>query len=222
MGSLPLNISPSYLSHFMNGMKTQLRLCSLFQEDGRFITFVNRTGRPVILSSKSWKDGRYFWSAGILINVNCSFTWRFIGNFSSMFEDYFLLLPESYDAARTSELQFLAEYLGDDAGEDMEITFNEEIGPLKLVSMRYLTNRESATVILKRRDKSLPRVVDIIQDRLARGEIITEDIPLTLARNIQHLRRKLETIENNLLSPCQHCHQIHIYNVRQSKMENYF
>ena len=45
-----------------------------------------------------------------------------------MFEDYFLLLPESYDSARTSELQFLAEYLGDDAGQDMEITFNEEVG----------------------------------------------------------------------------------------------
>ena len=72
--------------------------------------------------------------------------------------------------------------------------------------MSYLTNRESATVILRRRDKvrlqacsltvdkkkcfqSLPRVVDIIQDRLARGQILTEDIPLTLARNIQHLRR---------------------------------
>ena len=44
-----------------------------------------------------------------------------------MFEDYFLLLPESYDSARTSELQFLAEYLGDDAGQDMEITFNDEV-----------------------------------------------------------------------------------------------
>ena len=38
-----------------------------------------------------------------------------------------MLLPESYDSARTSELQFLAEYFGDDAGQDMEITFNEKV-----------------------------------------------------------------------------------------------
>ena len=71
--------------------------------------------------------------------------------------------------------------------------------------MTYLTNGESATVLLKRRDKvrlcltvdlnemlcskSPPKVVDMIQDRLARGETLTKDIPLNLARSIQYLRR---------------------------------
>ena len=29
-------------------------------------------------------------------------------------------------------------------------------------------------------------------------------------------------IKENLLSPCQYCREIHIYNLRNSKFENYF
>ena len=51
-----------------------------------------------------------------------------IGDSSSIFEDYFLLLPESYNSARSNQLQFLAEYVDVDEGSgDMEITFNEEV-----------------------------------------------------------------------------------------------
>ena len=37
-------------------------------------------GRPVILSSRALKQGKYLWSAGIVININSSFTWRFLGH----------------------------------------------------------------------------------------------------------------------------------------------
>ena len=51
-----------------------------------------------------------------------------LGDSSSIFEDYFLLLPESYNSARSNQLQFLAEYVDVDEGSgDMEITFNEEV-----------------------------------------------------------------------------------------------
>ena len=37
-----------------------------------------------------------------------------------------MLLPESYNSARSNQLQFLAEYVDEGSG-DMEITFNEEV-----------------------------------------------------------------------------------------------
>ena len=106
-----------------------------------FNTLIGVSGRQVLLSSKSFKQGKYFWSAGIVIDINSDFTWKFLGDSfsniinkiidclgdsSSIFEDYFLLLPESYNSARSNQLQFLAEYVDEGSG-DMEITFNEEV-----------------------------------------------------------------------------------------------
>ena len=121
----------------MSSLSTE-QVSKLFVE---FNTLIGVSGRQVLLSSKSFKQGKYFWSAGIVIDINSDFTWKFLGDSfsniinkiidclgdsSSIFEDYFLLLPESYNSARSNQLQFLAEYVDEGSG-DMEITFNEEV-----------------------------------------------------------------------------------------------
>ena len=45
-----------------------------------FKTLIKLSGRQVLLSSKSFKQGKYFWSAGIVIDINSDFTWKFLGD----------------------------------------------------------------------------------------------------------------------------------------------
>ena len=136
------------------------RLCTLFEEDGRFVKFINRTGKQIvcwiqysdwsirktsssikqILQTRqiflvSWYRHRhqlwfhlevFRWFFLIVINNIISISSHCLGDSSTIFEDYFLLLPESYNSARSNQLQFHAEYVDEGSG-DMEITFNEEV-----------------------------------------------------------------------------------------------
>ena len=152
------------------------RLCSLFEEDGRCINFINRTGKTflcclhVLVKRVFNQEEQWYSQANTLkkgdisgqqgssstsivpsagdFSVNSIRTgWQhfpalFAGNSSSIFEDWFLLLPESYDSARSNQLQFTAEYLGDKADQEMEITFNGEV--------RHLLGRHVSTSTLGR------------------------------------------------------------------------
>ena len=78
----------------------------------------------------------------------------FLGESASIFEDYFLLMPDPYLLARRNRLEWVAEYLDQElCREEDIITFNNQEGPLALASAPYLGPGEAVTIALRRRDK---------------------------------------------------------------------
>ena len=58
-----------------------LYLCKLFGDDGRFVEFLNLTGRPVRLTSKLQVENfsNMVWSTTIIIPQGGKHMWRFLG-----------------------------------------------------------------------------------------------------------------------------------------------
>ena len=56
-------------------------LCKLFGDDGRFVEFLNLTGRPVRLTSRLQMENfsNMAWSTTILIPEGGKHVWRFLG-----------------------------------------------------------------------------------------------------------------------------------------------
>ena len=69
---------------FLSMNKENFRLCSLYDEESRFIHFHNFTGRTVILSSRTKPElnsSKYLWSCGVVIPNGGSFVWKFLGRY---------------------------------------------------------------------------------------------------------------------------------------------
>lgn len=56
-------------------------LCKLFGDDGRFVEFLNLTGRPVRLTSRLQMENfsNMAWSTTILMQEGGKHMWRFLG-----------------------------------------------------------------------------------------------------------------------------------------------
>ena len=77
------------------------------------------------------------------------------GESATIFEDYFLVLPEPYLAARQQGLAWVAEYLDQAWLQDPGggLTFNTREGPLLLSSLPYLHHGDTLSVVIRRTDR---------------------------------------------------------------------
>ena len=64
----------------------KMYLCKLFGDDGRFVEFVNLTGRPVRLTSRLQVENfsNMTWSTTIIIPEGGKHVWRFLGDIHSI------------------------------------------------------------------------------------------------------------------------------------------
>ena len=67
---------------FENEEEEEVYLCKLFGDDGRFVEFVNLTGRPVRLTSRLKLENfsNAAWYTTIIIPEGGKHVWRFLGN----------------------------------------------------------------------------------------------------------------------------------------------
>jgi len=207
--------------------KDRISLCSLYGTDGRFVKFLNMTGRTIVLSSRLRRPitGKCLWSAGIVIPNGESFTWKFLGESATIFEDYFLVMPEPYLAARQQGLAWVAEYLDQAWLQDPGggPTFDTREGPLLLSSLPYLHHGDTVSVVIRRTDKSAPSLERLVGDRAVKEAIkIDSDIPHLVKKHLILLNRKYEDLSHQLIPSCQSCNEIHIFNLKWEKMENFF
>ena len=77
------------------------------------------------------------------------------GESATIFEDYFLVMPEPYLAARQQGLAWVAEYLDQAWLQDPGggPTFDTREGPLLLSSLPYLHHGDTVSVVIRRTDK---------------------------------------------------------------------
>ena len=61
----------------------EVYLCKLFDDEGRFVEFVNLTGRPVRLTSRLQMESfsNMAWSTTIIIPDGIKHVWKFLGSF---------------------------------------------------------------------------------------------------------------------------------------------
>ena len=83
-----------------------------------------------------------------------NFQLNYSGESASIFEDYFLLMPDPYLKARRNRLEWVAEYLDQELCQEGDVvTSNSQEGPLALASTPYLGPGEELRIALRRSDK---------------------------------------------------------------------
>merc|ERR1711872_214555 len=113
-------------------------LCKLFGDDGRFVEFINLTGRPVRLTSRLQMENfsNMAWSTTIIIPKCGKHVWRFLGESPNLSLYFLSMLPDPYMLAKRNNYKWTAEYL--DTREKEEITFDNREGPLSLSMLEEL------------------------------------------------------------------------------------
>ena len=197
-------------------------VCSLFPGDGRSVVFINRTGRPVLLSSQA-EAGPLgpAWSASVLLPPNTAHPWRFLGDSALLLSDLLLLLPELYSRARNTTFHWEAEYVDTEPGTNSCITFNKTAGPLWLASLPGLAVGAAMQVVLQA-DCGVPPLSSLAREASAACPVRATELPAALLRAVTSLRSGYSQIETNQLHPCPACREIHQYNLRQDKREKFF
>merc|ERR1711981_422632 len=190
-------------------------LCKLFGDDGRFVEFINLTGRPVRLTSRLQMENFSYmaWSTTFIIPQGGKHVWRFLGE-SPKLSLYFLsMLPDPYLLARKNSYKWVAEYL--DTKDQEGITFDNTEGPLMLDMLEEQLPLETITIRLRRKGEATPMLHKLAMDAIVRNSTATElgssmeDIPRTLVEELLLLRKDYEEIEKRKLDPCKRCQEIH-------------
>ena len=76
-------------------VEEDLYLCQLFGDDGRFVEFINLTGRPVRLTGRLQMRSfsNMAWSTTIIITQGGRHVWRFLGRFLKWLDSIHVSLP---------------------------------------------------------------------------------------------------------------------------------
>eukprot|EP00092_Neocalanus_flemingeri_P019410 GFUD01021024.1.p1 GENE.GFUD01021024.1~~GFUD01021024.1.p1 ORF type:complete len:207 (+),score=83.92 GFUD01021024.1:125-745(+) len=186
-------------------------LCKLFGEDGRFVEFVNLTGRPVRLTSRLQMDNfsNMAWSTTIIIPEGGRHVWRFLGD-SPNHSPYISMLPDPYNLARRNSYRWKVEYI--DTQEEETITFDNMDGPLRLETMQELLPGETSQVMLRRKTSAVAPLHKLAKDAVVKvspEDICWLDIPRTLQEQLSALSRDYQEMERSRVEPCGRCKEIH-------------
>ena len=222
-GSLCQYLRISRVSHNM-GKSDNLSICQLYSDDARFVKFINWTGKTVILVSRCWRQGRCYWSAGVIIRNSDTFVWRFLGESALVHQDYFYLMPDPYHCARHSRFEWFVDYLDSDSSEE-HFTLNSQEGPFLLSSLPSMSRGDSIDVVIRRKDKTVSTLENLCECELSS---VTQEqpgvslLPRLISLELKMMKRKFDQVNNCKLNPCSMCNEIHLFNLRLTKHENFF
>jgi len=198
-------------------VEEDLYLCQLFGDDGRFVEFINLTGRPVRLIGRLQMRSfsNMAWSTKIIILQGGRHVWRFLGDSANDLEDFLFFLPEPYNLARENSFKWVAEYL--DSMEEAEVTFNHKDGPLRLDTLELLPPRGKCEVRLRRKDRAVSALNSLTKDAIVakRKDLSAENIsclefPKTLEEEVLSLKKDYADLEKVMKIMCRRCKELHL------------
>jgi len=193
----------------------EVYLCKLFGDDGRFVQFVNLTGRPVRLTSRLHMENfsNMAWSTTIIIPEGGKHVWRFLGDSQNLSLSFLSMLPDPYTLARRNSYRWTVEYI--DSQEDDNITFDNKEGPLSLQTMNDILPRETTQVMLRRRHCDVAPLRKLAKDAIVKSRKVPADqmsfvnIPKILQEELAVLGKDYQEMERVKVDPCVRCGEIH-------------
>merc|ERR1712083_1231314 len=166
-------------------------------DDGRFVEFINLTGRPVRLTSRLQMENFSYmaWSTTIIIPQGGKHVWRFLGESPNLSLYFLSMLPDPYLLARKNSYYWTVEYL--DTLEEDSITFDDRMGTLRLDNIRELQAGETETVYLRREKEAVAPLRKLTLDKLVGVMPQTEganwlEAPQTLQNELASLSKSYE------------------------------
>jgi len=123
-------------------------LCEMFGEEGRFVEFVNQTGRAVRLESRLEVAAMpsQAWTSRLPLPAAARHTWRFLGHDVAF---PLFLMPDPWELAKQNSYNWTAEFIDSCQEQQGRITFDKEGEVLRLSALPDLKPQERTTVRIR-------------------------------------------------------------------------